>query len=457
MTLTTILNKGVTGLTAQSNALNVISDNIANASTTGYKASDTQFSALVAEAGGFDGSGVRASSRLLADTSGSVSQTGVTTNAAIVGDGFFAVTAVDPMTGEATSVGTGGSGDPELTRAGDFQQDRFGHLVNGSGRALMGFAVDPANPSARSASRSAADLQLVSLDTAQSYFAATSAVSLTATLPAGLAAAQTPSADNTVGVALSVVDSTGKTGSVALRFMKTADNADGTSVWQAYRSGATNGDGSAAGSADPSDPTTWQSVGTMTFAADGSLSGGTAGSEATLALDAAGTLPALSVDLGAYGSAGGGSTGSGLNVATGTDAVGTTITNVGQSNDGIPSGSLKSVDLTADGFVRGTFADGKTRDFFRVPDVAVTNATDLQAESGAAYRVTDQSGGIRFRDFGTGETSSASLATSATEGSNVSIESQFTTLITAQRAYSASSKIVSTADEMTQTVLGMKN
>lgn len=452
MTLTTILNKGVTGLTAQSNALNVISDNIANASTTGYKASDTQFSALVAEAGGFDGSGVRASSRLLADTGGSVGQTGVTTNAAIVGDGFFAVTAVDPMTGQATSVGTGGSGDPELTRAGDFQQDRFGHLVNGSGRALMGFAVDPANPSSDSASRSAADLQLVSLDTAQSYFAATSTVSLTATLPAGLAAAQTPGIDNSVGVTLSVVDSTGKAGSVALRFMKTADNPDGTSVWQAYRSGATNGDGSAAGSADPNDPTTWQSVGTLTFAADGSLDGGTAGSEATLALDAAGSLPALSLDLGAYGSTGGG-----LTVATGTDAVGTTITNVGQSNDGIPSGSLKSVDLTADGFVRGTFADGKTRDFFRVPDVAVTNATDLQAESGAAYQVTDESGGIRFRDFGTGEASGASLATSATEGSNVSIEGQFTTLITAQRAYSASSKIVSTADEMTQTVLGMKN
>ncbi len=452
MTLTTILNKGVTGLTAQSNALNSISDNIANASTTGYKASDTQFSALVAEADGFDGSGVRATSRLLADKSGSVTQTAVTTNAAIVGDGFFAVTAVDPSTGQATSVGTGSSGDPELTRAGDFQQDRFGHLVNGSGRALMGFAVDPANPSASSASRSAADLQLVSLDAAQSYFAATSTVSLSATLPAGLAVAQTPSADTSVGVTLSAVDSTGKTGSLGLAFMKTADNADGTSVWQAYRTGVTNGDGSAAGSATTDDPSSWQAVGTVTFAADGTLSGGTAGSEATLSLDAVGNMPAMTVDLGAYGS-----TGSVLSVAKGTDAVGTTITNVGQSSDGIPSGSLQSVDLTADGFVRGTFADGKTRDFFRVPDVTVVNATDLKAESGAAYQVTDQSGAMSFRDFGTGTTSGSSLATSAIEGSNVSIEGQFTTLITAQRAYSASSKIVTTADEMTQTVLGLKN
>ncbi len=55
MSLTTILNKGVTGLTAQSAALNTISDNIANSTTTGYKASETEFSALVAKGASFDG------------------------------------------------------------------------------------------------------------------------------------------------------------------------------------------------------------------------------------------------------------------------------------------------------------------------------------------------------------------------------------------------------------------
>jgi flagellar hook protein FlgE len=452
MSLTTIMNKGVTGMTAQSAALNTISDNIANSTTTGYKASETEFSALVGQGGSFDGSGVRADVRLLADKSGTISQTGVTTNAAIVGQGFFAVATVDPTTGKASSVGTAASGAPELTRAGDFQQDRFGHLVNGSGRALMGFAVDPANPTASSSTRSAADLQLVSLDTAQSYFAATSQISLNATLPGGLAAAQTPSADNTVGVSIPVVDKTGAAGSVDLRFMKTASNADGTSVWTAYRAGATNGDGTVAGGASVSDPTSWQSLGTVSFAADGTLSGGTKGINATLALGAVGNLPAMTVDLGGYGS-----TGDAMNTTVGGAAVGTTISNVAVSNDGIPSGSLQSVDLTSDGFVRGTFDGGKTRDFFRVPDVTVVNATDLEAESGAAYQVTTDSGAITFRDFGTGQASGESLAVGSVEGSNVSIEAQFTTLITAQRAYSASSKIISTGDEMTQTVLGMLN
>ncbi len=452
MSLTTILNKGVTGLTAQSAALSTISDNIANSTTTGYKASETEFSALVAQGASFDGSGVRADARLLADKSGTISQTGVTTNAAIVGRGFFAVTTVDPTTGKATSVNTSASNVPELTRAGDFQQDRFGHLVNGSGRALMGFAVDPANPNASSSTHTSADLQLVSLDKAQSYYAATSQISLNATLPGGMAVGQTPSADNTVGASIPVVDKTGASGSVDLRFMKTASNADGTSVWTAYRAGATNGDGTAAGGASVSDPASWQSLGTVSFAADGTLSGGTSGTNATLALGAVGNLPAMTVDLGGYGS-----TGDAMNTTVGSAAVGTTISNVAVSNDGIPSGSLQSVDLTSEGFVRGTFDGGKTRDFFRVPDVTVVNATDLEAESGTAYQVTTDSGGITFRDFGTGQASGEALAVGSVEGSNVSIEGQFTTLITAQRAYSASSKIISTGDEMTQTVLGMLN
>ncbi|CAO3358298.1 flagellar hook-basal body complex protein [Azospirillum melinis] len=450
MSLNNILNIGVTGLTAQSQVLNVLSDNIANSSTTGYKASDSQFSALVTGGDPVQASGVRASSRLLTDAAGSLTQTGIDTNAAIAGAGFFAVTAVDSTTGLPASIGTAGSGDPELTRAGDFQQDAFGHLVNGSGRALMAIPVNPDNPQGSSAGHSAADLRLVALDKVQGYHAPTSTVSLTATLPAGLSPSTSPGTDSSVAATLSVVDDTGRTGSVELRFMKTADNPDGTSAWTVYRTAASNGDGSAAGSASDNDPASWQSLGTLTFAADGTLAGGPTGSPASLPMNAVGNLPAMSLDLGTYGA-----TADGLTVAQGAAGVGATISNLGQSNDGIASGSLQSVDLTADGFVRGTFAGGKTRDFYRVPDVTVANPTDLEAQSGTAYRVTDRSGAMTLRDFGTGSGSGASLTAGAVEGSNVSIENQFTTMITAQRAYSASSKVVTTGDEMTQTVIGL--
>lgn len=466
MTLTTILNNGVTGLTAQSYALNVLSDNIANATTNGYKASDANFSALVTN-GSADatGAGVRASSRLLADKAGTISQTGIGTNAAIGGSGFFAVAAVDSVTGAVSSVGTGtGTGsNVELTRSGDFQQDRFGHLVNGAGLALMGIPVDPAGSGGSgTAGRSLSDLQLVSLDRANAYFSPTSSVSLSATLPGALPAAQSPTSDNTVGATLSVIDGTGKTGSVALRLMKTGDGADGSSSWAVYRAGATNGDGSAAGDARSDDPSTWQPLGTIGFDATGTLTGGTAGTQATLAIPAAGSLPALTLDLGTYGQ-----TGSGLTVATGSNSTDLTATgltatdlsidNLSQSDNGIAAGSLQSVDLTADGFIRGTFAGGKTRDFYRIPDATVANPTDLAEQSGAAYTATKQSGDIVLKDFGNGSGTGASLTTGAVEGSNVSVEDQFTTLITAQRAYSASSKIVSTADEMTQTALGLMN
>lgn len=469
MTLTTILNNGVTGLTAQSFALNVLSDNIANATTNGYKASDASFSALVTNSSAdATGAGVRASSRLLADKAGTISQTGIGTNAAIGGSGFFTVAAVDSSTGAVSSVGTGTGSNVELTRSGDFQQDRFGHLVNGAGLALMGIPVDPAGSgSSGTAGRSLSDLQLVSLDRANAYFSPTSSVSLSATLPGALPAAQSPTSDNTVGATLSVIDGTGKAGSVALRLMKTGDGADGSSSWAVYRAGATNGDGSAAGDARSDDPSTWQPFGTIGFDATGTLTGGTAGTQATLAIPAAGSLPALTLDLGTYGQ-----TGSGLTVATGSNstdltatdltatdltATGLTIDNLSQSDNGIAAGSLQSVDLTADGFIRGTFAGGKTRDFYRIPDATVANPTDLAEQSGAAYTATKQSGDIVLKDFASGSGTGASLTTGAVEGSNVSIEDQFTTLITAQRAYSASSKIVSTADEMTQTALGLMN
>ncbi len=94
------------------------------------------------------------------------------------------------------------------------------------------------------------------------------------------------------------------------------------------------------------------------------------------------------------------------------------------------------------------------------------NPTDLESVSGTMFRTTANSGAIRLNSFGnlTGETGTtapktvgAKLNTASVEGSNVKIEEQFTTLIQAQRTYSAASKLVSTADEMTQTTITLKS
>jgi flagellar hook protein FlgE len=136
------LTTAVSGLQAQSFALQNISGNIANASTIGYKGIDTTFEDLVASAttpSAQAAGGVQAFSQQSITTAGTVSSSTVATNMAINGDGFFSVQA-------PTSVVDGApvfNGVTDYTRAGDFQVNANGYLVNGAGYYLMGTTVDP--------------------------------------------------------------------------------------------------------------------------------------------------------------------------------------------------------------------------------------------------------------------------------------------------------------------------
>src|ERR1700748_2119600 len=136
------LNTAVGGLQAQSFALQNISGNIANASTVGYKGIDTSFEDLIPEASGPTAQvagGVTANSLQTITTAGTVSASTVATNMAINGDGFFSVQA---STGTVDNQPVF-SGITDYTRAGDFQVNANGNLVNGAGYYLMGVTVDP--------------------------------------------------------------------------------------------------------------------------------------------------------------------------------------------------------------------------------------------------------------------------------------------------------------------------
>jgi flagellar hook protein FlgE len=136
------LNTSVGGLQAQSFALQNISGNIANASTTGYKGINTSFVDLIPDSTTPNrqvAGGVTAYAQATITTPGTVSASSVATNMAINGDGFFSV---QQATGtvDNTPVFSGGT---DYTRRGDFQLDNNGNLVNGAGYYLMGVAVDP--------------------------------------------------------------------------------------------------------------------------------------------------------------------------------------------------------------------------------------------------------------------------------------------------------------------------
>jgi flagellar hook protein FlgE len=136
------LNTAVAGLQSQSYALQNISGNISNASTIGYKGIDTSFEDLVAQASSPSAQvagGVQALSQQTLTTSGTVSASTVATNMAINGDGFFSVQKPTSIVDNQPVF----SGVTDYTRAGDFQVNANGNLVNGAGYYLMGVTVDP--------------------------------------------------------------------------------------------------------------------------------------------------------------------------------------------------------------------------------------------------------------------------------------------------------------------------
>ena len=136
------LTTAVSGLQAQSFALQNISGNIANASTIGYKGIDTTFEDLVADAttpSAQAAGGVQAFAQQTITTAGTVSASTVATNMAINGDGFFSVQAPTSVVDNAPVF----NGVTDYTRAGDFQVNANGYLVNGAGYYLMGTTVDP--------------------------------------------------------------------------------------------------------------------------------------------------------------------------------------------------------------------------------------------------------------------------------------------------------------------------
>jgi flagellar hook protein FlgE len=136
------LNTAVGGLQAQSFALQNISGNIANASTTGYKGIDTAFQDLIPDSTTPSkqvAGGVTAFAQATITTQGTVSSTTVGTNMAINGDGFFSVQKASSVVDNVPVF----TGVTNYTRRGDFQVNANGNLVNGAGYYLMGVSVDP--------------------------------------------------------------------------------------------------------------------------------------------------------------------------------------------------------------------------------------------------------------------------------------------------------------------------
>ena len=142
----------------------------------------------------------------------------------------------------------------------------------------------------------------------------------------------------------------------------------------------------------------------------------------------------------------GGTTGSG----TITQAVSPSVVSSINTN-GTPFGSLSSVAIGQNGMVTATFNNGTSRQIAQVALATFPNVDGLTAVNGDAYTASQQAGEYSLKVAGTG--GSGTLSSSTLEGSTVDLSSEFTNLIVAQQAYDASSKVITTADEMTQSLL----
>ena len=487
MSINSALLAGVSGLTANSAALAAISQNIANVNTIGYKRTASEFSTVVnsQSAGtGYSAGGVQATARHYVSQSGQLQRTSSNTDLGISGQGFFVV---------AEKAENLQPTDTRLfTRAGAFTVDKLGYLQNTAGLYLQGWPIDSngninTDPSDLNRLRSinigsvggtaepTTRVQLnANLNDAQAVSAAATAAAAAgpgAYDPAtNNMASYDPTAENPVGVrpdfqiTVPISDSKGGQRTVAISFLKSTTANEWFAEIHAIpadsiETGAGLVDGQLkTGSVrftqdgrldieammDPAqapaggwlldDPTN------AAITLGGSDSGAPAGTDAkwetNLGIDAQTITFELNTSAG------------GLSQLNTESTVLSTVTN------GTAFGNLSAIEIDEDGFVTASFDNGVIRQIAQVALGTFTSPDNLLEVTGNAYKVSQGSGTYNLKTPGNG--GAGLIGSSQLEASTVDLSAEFTGLITTQRAYSASSKIITTADEMLAELISIK-
>jgi flagellar hook protein FlgE len=451
MSLFTSLLSGVSGMTAQSRAMSNISNNISNTNTVGYKSVDTSFSALVTNSNAHTSQSAGVISKPVYNNAlqGTVSQTDASTNIAVTGNGMLAVQSVNTSTGGTTTL----DDNTVYTRRGDFSMNKDGYLVNGAGYGLMGYAVN-------SSTQAPDTSQLVPIRVSQLIDkpVATTRMTYSANLPANAVSSTVdPAVTPFPPSSINIYDSLGQEHKVEMAWAK---KGAGTVADPTYWELKVNVPGGK--TTDPT-PVNIDGVAKVFFNNSGANAGSlkdiqlaptskglavpTPASNApatiTLNVDFGSGPQAVAIDLGKF------------DRMEGTTQFADTDIQINASDqNGIPRGSYQSVNIDSTGNVILNYDNGQSKNFFQVP-LAKFNAPEaLQRDNGEIFRRTPESGTPLFTTAGSG--SSGEITGSALEQSNVDIAAEFSKMIITQRAYSANTKSVTTADQMLQELLGIK-
>ena len=444
------LTTAVSGLAAQSYALENISGNIANSQTSGFKRIDTAFLDLIPDASvrqQLAGS-VGAYSRATNTIQGQVQASGVNTHMGINGSGYFMV---------QQSVGTLDnqpvfSNTPYYTRRGDFTLDANGYMVNGAGYFLRGLRLDPTtgNPAGSSpqAIRINNDVIPAKATTSITYRASLPSVPATSRYQASVPGSELIDSSLTAGaptftggdatkfVASSVsggsvtaYDPLGNPVNVQIRWTKTANASAGPpateATWNAYYQSS-----SASGSE------AWTKIGAdFTFNATGQMTSPTTSPTITGLTVNGVNVGNVKLDLGTAG----------ISQYARTDGT-VLVTTIDQN--GYSAGKLANISITENGRIRGNYTNGQSLDLFEIPLATFQGENNLKRMDGGAFAETAESGPAIIGGGGR-------ISSNALESSNVDVSEEFTKLIVTQQAYASNTRIVTTANQMLQETINM--
>jgi flagellar hook protein FlgE len=399
--------QGLSGLNAAAKNLDVIGNNIANATTVGFKQSQAQFAdvyanSLTGSGGAQVGIGTKVAQIAQQFTQGNISSSNNPLDIAINGGGFFRME---------------NNGEVTYQRNGQFQLDRMGSIVNPSGAKLTGYT---ANSSGVLSTGSPSPLSINTSDLAPQITSEVNALlnldSRSANPLATPFDMNDPTTFNT-STAVSVYDSLGNSHTLQTYFVKTAPGA-----WDVYASN----DGV---------PLTPALVGSLGFDANGVL---------TTPMPLNISVPVTS-----------GATNPFPVVLdfTGTTQFGSTFSVNTLNQDGYTSGRLAGFSIGADGLVMGRYTNGQAALLGQVVLANFANPNGLQPLGNNMWAETATSGAALVGSPNSG--SLGVLQSSAVEDSNVDMTAELVNLITAQRVYQANAQTIKAQDTVLQTLVNL--
>ena len=405
------MNSAVSALRNHQLRMDVIGNNIANVNTIGYKSSRVTFkdslSQMLRGASGPDtsrggtnpqqvGLGMDLSSVDTLFTTGVPDRTDRGLDVMVNGEGFFMVSA------DGTDNGM------YYTRAGNFDIDEDGNLVNADGLRVLGYKTDASG-------NVGTEIGGIVVPLADSIPPiATTSVTMEGNL-------DSRTADTALGrqTEITVIDSLGTSHKISLAFTKTGPNA-----WSVTPTTV----------ADPPQP-----AGTavnITFDTNGKLTSGGSLS-GSLALTNGATTPlTFTIDMSEL------------------TQYGTESNALMRSQNGSPVGVLTSYAIGQRGEVEGVFSNGRTKILGQIATSIFANPAGLVKMGGNLYRSSANSGDPQVNKPGTG--GNGGLQPGALEMSNVDLGKEFTNMIVTQRGFQANSRIISTTDQMLEELVNLK-